>query len=1027
MASSSASFFIQEIGKTTNRKADLWNAVYLRGILRDGGRDEPFCLFVERFKATIRVDIDTWSQQEVDDLKDQIKDEVDQYAEFTTPMLHPTYFNRNQERRLLSICTTKLNRYHDVKDKLWVLNGKQRHVDFLEIKFKLEDQFLGQTDHVRLQSWVRLPRFKRGPRNEFFKSGRVNWRKDMFEGLESDDRVYRVGYVRCRFTSYQFFQKQPYKARIDTQQNRNFLSAASVMIDGRIQSFTTDEGSTDDNQVVRQLLKALSVCDVWVTLEDNYRTSHFLAHRAAQHNYAVGRMGGDDYWYDKDNDNLRYYVIKGVIIMNLMDALKKEYAANKMESHDLVAFMDNSYFAGEHKFGDEFSTFNAAHSTVMAPDEQATETAIEVRLVKHLAEHTMQLDNMAAVSNLCDLNIARCATGGQQDRVHRCLYRKCQERGFYIDHGFFKNHHVIEGSAAESTFRKIRQHWLRPLSEMDRDEFKAHEQRRKNAAKKKYIGGMVYPPVPGFKLFDYIFCCDFAALYPSIIMGYMLCYASIVFNNAYTSYQDMMDDPKLTVRMVKISGDCSVPVVVSYDGEPPRTVYNLMVEDLLNARRRYKKKKKEAAKAMAAAKEAGDEAEYRRQKLLWNIYEAAQLAAKVTANSAYGFLGTSDELEIFACNELSAVVTGHGRQMNMEVGEMFSREATPDLWSIPAKDLTEEQLLVIGFGARIHYGDTDSVMASFGASVVKYGLQKKGETMEEAVWRIAIYACACATRLFPEPNEVECEDAYMQMLLFRQVDANDPNKLNSGGIKKRYICYKSSAPLKPPSLKIQGYGEKRRDQPPITRELARAVIDTIWPMPRESCDPPNIEALETEIVPILHDYVCRIVRGDFTQADLTVTCKVKAKCEYKLANNVAVRMIEDHEKFDGYPPVPGSRIPFVYTIDPKGKKKAGGKKGSEKRATAYQLNPRFLSKMRMAVNRVKYLETMRNLVMPLIFSFPRARQTFDEILCRAVTICDGARRLKMQPRDYIAGKPKDRKTRRGGHLTPRVAKKPTWA
>lgn len=1060
-----ARLFVQEVGKVNVKKARMFNAVYLRGVLRDQGVDRPYCLYVENFKAVVRVDVDDWDSSEVEDLRLQIKDELDPYAEFKIECLHPTFFNKNKDRTTLAIYTTKRRLFQEASggDRLWVLNGKQRHFNFLETPFKLHDQFLARTAEVRLQSWTCLPRRVRtGPSSTFFHTGRAEWKHDMFVsdvsssetvsrtpsqgedggggGGSSDETVYNVAYLRCRFTSRRYYGKQPRKARDSNPMD--FLSSASVMIGDRITSFTVQEGSTDDGHVVRDLLRHLRPCDTLVLMGDNYRTSHFLASRAAVHGLALGRMGGSDYHYTKESDNLTYYTLKGLVVLDLLDALKKEYAANKLESHDLVAFMDSEEFAGDHTFGDSFAKFNAAHSSVQSPEDQAMETAVEVRLLKHLAEHTMQLENISAVSKLCDLNIDKCATGGQQERVHHCLYRKCQDLGFYIDHWYFKRHHVIEGSAEESTFRKIVQHWMRDVGQMDKDEFKAAEQRRKNAAKKKYIGGMVYPPMPGFKIGRYIFCCDFAALYPSIIIAYVLCYASIVFNGAYPSYHEMMDDPKMKVRMVKISDTCSVPIVVSYDGEPPRTVFNFMVADLLQARHRYKKKKKEAAKAIAAVleqlkaegltpeREAELRQELAKQQRLWNIYEAAQLAAKVTANSAYGFLGTSDEKEIFACNELSAVNTGHGRQMNMEVGEMFSRAPTPELWDIPVDDLTEEQLLRIGFGAIIQYGDTDSVMGDFNDTVEQHGFRKPGESMEHATWRMAQHACACATRLFPKPNEVECEDAYMMMMLFRQVDPNEPNKLNSGGVKKRYICYKASAPGKKPSRKIQGYGQKRRDQPPLTREMALKIIDTIWPMPRPAgYEAPDLDELETRITPILHYYVGRVVDGKMSADDLTVTCKVKHKSEYKVQSNVAVNMIEDHEKYDGFAPVPGSRVPFVYTIDPTAAKKSAGKKGKKgarKRATAYQLNPRFLKKRRMAIDRVKYLETMRNLIMPLIVSFPRARQTFDEILCRAVDICDGAR-LRMQPHTYLAPIPKDRVTKRGGHMIKRETKKPRWA
>lgn len=147
--------------------------------------------------------------------------------------------------------------------------------------------------------------------------------------------------------------------------------------------------------------------------------------------------------------------------------------------------------------------------------------------------------------------------------------------------------------------------------------------------------------------------------------------------------------------------------------QQPQGVVPALLEDLAKFR-------KKAKKDMAAAKDAGDE---------WGaaLFNAKQLAFKITMNSVYGFLGATKG--ILPCVPIAASVTATGRAMIQQTKAMAER-------LVP--------------GSRVIYGDTDSVMVIFNV-----GEERRHDM--HAHFEVAARVAAEISATFKAPNELEFE------------------------------------------------------------------------------------------------------------------------------------------------------------------------------------------------------------------------------------------------------------------------------
>ena len=146
----------------------------------------------------------------------------------------------------------------------------------------------------------------------------------------------------------------------------------------------------------------------------------------------------------------------------------------------------------------------------------------------------------------------------------------------------------------------------------------------------KYEGATVLEAKRG-AYFDIISCLDFASLYPSIIRAHKMCYSTLMLPGS--PEPPGVYEIETGLGKFRFAQDPDVPGIV------PELLKNLSVW------------RKDAKRKMAACKDAGDG---------WgaSVWNAAQLAFKISMNSVYGFLGASKGF--LPCVSIAASVTATG-------------------------------------------------------------------------------------------------------------------------------------------------------------------------------------------------------------------------------------------------------------------------------------------------------------------------------------------------------------------------------
>ena len=268
------------------------------------------------------------------------------------------------------------------------------------------------------------------------------------------------------------------------------------------------------------------------------------------------------------------------------------------------------------------------------------------------------------------------------------------------------------------------------------------------SSEEQYEGATVIEPKKGY--YDVpIATLDFASLYPSIMMSKNLCYTTLVEDVSKTelSSEDFIKTP---------SGDYFVKPEVR------KGVLPSVLEDLINARKRTKLQLKEAVDPLVKAS-----------------LDGRQLALKITANSVYGFTGAT--IGKLPCIQISQSVTAYGREMIEKT-----------------KNLVESKFCVVnGYenDSEVIYGDTDSIMVSFG----NITLQRAMELGKEASLHVSGH--------FSKPISLEFEKCYYPYLLIN---------------KKRYAGLYWTNLDKHDKLDSKGIETVRRDN----CRLVQTVIDT---------------------------------------------------------------------------------------------------------------------------------------------------------------------------------------------------------
>jgi DNA polymerase delta subunit 1 len=328
---------------------------------------------------------------------------------------------------------------------------------------------------------------------------------------------------------------------------------------------------------------------------------------------------------------------------------------------------------------------------------------------------------------------------------------------------------------------------------------------------------------------------DFASLYPSIMCAHNLCYSSLVMDPKYDNIEGV-EYEQFGPHKFAQSGS---------DGKPVTSLLPTILTDL----KAYRKK---AKKLMASAEGTPMEA----------VYNGQQLAYKVSMNSIYGFCGASKG--ILPLVAIASTVTMRGRQMIEET-----------------KNYVEAHFP----GAKVRYGDTDSVMVEFDVQ------GRKGQEAIEYSWAQGELAAEACTKLFKAPNDLELEKVYCPYFLYS---------------KKRYAAKMWEGGRSPDGtlvvkfkkIDVKGLQVVRRDSCPFVRETLKSLLGMVL----ESSNP-------TPVIDFARDAARKLMAGEVPMEKLLMSKQLAA--EYKVPQPHVTVRDKMRTRAPGSEPQQGDRVAFV--------------------------------------------------------------------------------------------------------------------
>jgi len=348
---------------------------------------------------------------------------------------------------------------------------------------------------------------------------------------------------------------------------------------------------------------------------------------------------------------------------------------------------------------------------------------------------------------------------------------------------------------------------------------------------------------------------DFEALYPSIMMAHNLCYSSYV-----------MDEKKYG----NVSGiEYEIFKIGDRTYKFAQDVPSLLPAILLELKQFRKQAKRDMATATGFMKE---------------VYNGKQLAYKISMNSVYGFTGAGKG--ILPCVPIASTTTSKGRSMIEET-----------------KNYVEANFP----GAKVRYGDTDSVMVEFDVG------DRKGEEAIAYSWEVGERAAEECSALFKKPNNLELEKVYWPYFLYSK--KRYAAKLwTKGKDDKMHMDY----------IDVKGLQLVRRDNTPHVREVCKELLDVV--LTSNDPGPPKELAKERAI---------ELLSGDVPNNKLVLSQGLSDS--YKVGGkNVSVTSPESininqshvqvvtkmRQRKPGSEPQSGDRVPYLLTKTEDSKAKA---------------------------------------------------------------------------------------------------------
>ncbi len=366
-------------------------------------------------------------------------------------------------------------------------------------------------------------------------------------------------------------------------------------------------------------------------------------------------------------------------------------------------------------------------------------------------------------SNLTNTSMSALMGGGQQIRTWNVFIEDAHRRGWYLSH-------------ADRLF--IQRFYG----------FEMNEHEKGDSDMSKYEGATVLPPVAGYYN-QPVATLDFASLYPSIIMGFNLCFSTwilfkitggkIWFPHFGKSLEEQRTDEYVlwdisvpnrppvkddqTLILITDAGKKTMACWVQKTKKDPDSILPVILAIFIDKRKAVKKE-------MEATKD-----EY-----MAKVLDSSQKAIKVSCNSAYGFCGAQKGR--YGCMIIAIITCAIGR-IKIEY--------------------TRDQAELKEHGADVIYGDTDSVFIKFNPKL----------TVDE-VAILAKKICEHVNKNLPHPMKLEFEKIQYPFMLFK---------------KKSYAGMKvfEGKKLEKAKLLCKGVSSVRRDCPGFSRDAGKKVIQSL--------------------------------------------------------------------------------------------------------------------------------------------------------------------------------------------------------
>ena len=301
---------------------------------------------------------------------------------------------------------------------------------------------------------------------------------------------------------------------------------------------------------------------------------------------------------------------------------------------------------------------------------------------------------------------------------------------------------------------------------------------------------------------------DFASLYPSIMCAHNLCFSTLVMDPKYDNLEGVEYETYGPHKFAQRSPD----------GEAICSLLPTILTDL-------KAFRKKAKKLMAQHEGTPMEA----------IYNGQQLAYKISMNSIYGFTGASKGMLPLVA--IASTVTMRGRQMIEET-----------------KNYVEANFP----GAKVRYGDTDSVMVEFDVQ------GRKGQDAIDYSWQLGEQAAEQCTRLFKAPNDLELEKVYSGYFLYSK-------KRYAGRLYEKRTFQDGRPPAVVfKKIDIKGLQVVRRDSCPYVRDTLKSLLDLML----NSSDP-------TPVIDFARDAARKLMAGEVPTEKLLMSKQLAG--DYKIS------------------------------------------------------------------------------------------------------------------------------------------------